>query len=54
MLNAAAQKYGLKLGAESVVAGTNIEDTIKAVGTVAHDGMRTTDEVILGIMIQND
>lgn len=32
----------------------NIEDTIKAVGTVAHDGMRTTDEVILGIMIQND
>ena len=31
MLNTAAQKYGLKLGAESVVAGTNLEEMIESV-----------------------
>ena len=30
-LNAAAQKYGLKLGAQSVVAGTNIEEAIASI-----------------------
>lgn len=30
------------------------DDTIKAVGRVAHDGMQITDEVILGIMINNE
>lgn len=32
----------------------SVDDTIKAVGTVAHEGMRITDEVILGIMINNE
>lgn len=31
MLNSAAQKYGLKLGAQHVVAGTNIDDMLKTV-----------------------
>ena len=31
MLTAAAKKYGLKLGAQNVVAGTNVEQTIKSI-----------------------
>ncbi|TWT02409.1 proline dehydrogenase family protein [Planomicrobium sp. CPCC 101079] len=31
MLTAAAKKYGLKLGAQNVVAGTNVEETIKSI-----------------------
>jgi len=31
LLNGAAKKYGLKMGAQSVVAGTNIEETIESI-----------------------
>ena len=31
LLNSTAKKYGLKLGAQSVVAGTNIEETIASI-----------------------
>lgn len=31
MLTTAAKKYGLKLGAQNVVAGTNVEETIKSI-----------------------
>jgi proline dehydrogenase len=31
VLTAAAKKYGLKLGAQNVVAGTNVEETIKSI-----------------------
>lgn len=42
MLNAAAQKYGLKLGAESVVAGTNLEEMIESVKKLNAQGMEAT------------
>ena len=31
VLNGAAKKYGLKMGAQHVVAGTNIEETIESI-----------------------
>ena len=42
MLNAAAQKYGLKLGAESVVAGTNLEEMIESVKKLNEQGIEAT------------
>ena len=42
MLNAAAQKYGLKLGAESVVAGTNLEEMIESVKKLNAQGIEAT------------
>ena len=41
-LNAAAQKYGLKLGAESVVAGTNLEEMIESVKKLNAEGIEAT------------
>lgn len=42
MLNAAAQKYGLKLGAENVVAGTNLEEMIESVKKLNAQGIEAT------------
>ena len=42
MLNAAAQKYGLKLGAESIVAGTNLEEMIESVKKLNAQGIEAT------------
>lgn len=42
MLNAAAQKYGLKLGAQSVVAGTNLEEMIESVKKLNDQGIEAT------------
>ena len=42
MLNAAAQKYGLKLGAQSVVAGTNLEEMIESVKKLNAQGIEAT------------
>lgn len=42
MLNVAAQKYGLKLGAESVVAGTNLEEMIESVKKLNAQGIEAT------------
>lgn len=42
MLNAAAQKYGLKLGAERVVAGTNLEEMIESVKKLNAHGIEAT------------
>lgn len=42
VLNSAAQKYGLKMGAQSVVAGTNIEDTIKSIKELNAHGISCT------------
>ena len=42
MLNAAAQKYGLKIGAESVVAGTNLEEMIESVKKLNAQGIEAT------------
>ncbi|MCM3567660.1 proline dehydrogenase family protein [Neobacillus mesonae] len=41
-LNAAAKKYGLKLGAQSVVAGTNIEEAIKSIKELNSHGISCT------------
>ena len=42
ILNKAAQKYGLKLGAQSVVAGTNIEEMIESVRQLNAQGISAT------------
>ena len=44
-----SQFYG---GDGIVVKG--VENTIKAVSRVAHDGMRSTDDEIIKLMIEND
>lgn len=41
-LNSAAKKYGLKLGAQSVVAGTNIEEAIKSIKELNAHGISCT------------
>ncbi|GIN41872.1 MULTISPECIES: proline dehydrogenase family protein [Heyndrickxia] len=41
-LNSAAKKYGLKLGAQNVVAGTNIEETIKSIKELNAHGISCT------------
>ena len=41
-LNGAAQKYGLKMGAQSVVAGTNIEETIESIKELNAHGISCT------------
>ena len=41
-LNSAAKKYGLKLGAQSVVAGTNIEETINSIKELNAHGISCT------------
>ncbi len=41
-LNSAAKKYGLKLGAQSVVAGTNISETIKSIKELNAQGISCT------------
>lgn len=41
-LNSAAQKYGLKMGAQSVVAGTNIQEVIKSIKKLNTQGISCT------------
>lgn len=41
-LNSAAKKYGLKLGAQSVVAGTNIEEAIQSIKDLNSHGISCT------------
>lgn len=41
-LNSTAKKYGLKLGAQSVVAGTNIEEAIKSIKNLNAQGISCT------------
>lgn len=41
-LNSAAKKYGLKLGAQSVVAGTNIQEMIQSVKELNAQGISAT------------
>ncbi len=41
-LNRTAQKYGLKMGAQSVVAGTNIEETIESIKELNKHGIACT------------
>ncbi|WP_312469488.1 proline dehydrogenase family protein [Neobacillus sp.] len=42
LLNSTAKKYGLKLGAQSVVAGTNIEEAIKSIKELNSQGISCT------------
>lgn len=42
LLNSAAQKYGLRLGAQSVVAGTNIPEVIKSMKELNAQGISCT------------
>ncbi|MGG4507270.1 proline dehydrogenase family protein [Heyndrickxia sporothermodurans] len=42
LLNSAAKKYGLKMGAQNVVAGTNIEETIKSIKELNSHGISCT------------
>ena len=42
VLTSAAKKYGLKLGAQTVVAGTNAEDTIKSIRELNQLGISAT------------
>jgi proline dehydrogenase len=41
-LNSAAKKYGLKMGAQSVVAGTNIDEVIKSIKELNAQGISCT------------
>lgn len=41
-LNAGAQKFGLKLGAQSVVAGTNIDEAIETIRHLNEQGIEAT------------
>ena len=41
-LNTAAKKYGLKLGAQNVVAGTNIDETIQSIKELNSHGIACT------------
>lgn len=41
-LNDAAKKYGLKLGAQSVVAGTTVEETMESIKTLNAQGLSCT------------
>lgn len=52
-LNQVAQKYGLHLGAQSVVAGTNIEDTIANVKQLNAQGIAATIDN-LGEFVTNE
>ncbi|HWL13404.1 MAG TPA: proline dehydrogenase, partial [Ureibacillus sp.] len=42
LLNSAAQKYGLKMGAQSVVAGTNISEVIQSMKELNAQGISCT------------
>ncbi|WP_432358793.1 proline dehydrogenase family protein [Sporosarcina sp. UB5] len=42
LLNSAAKKYGLKLGAQNVVAGTNIAETIESIKELNKHGISCT------------
>lgn len=42
LLNSAAKKYGLKMGAQHVVAGTNIEETIESIKELNKQGISCT------------
>lgn len=42
LLNSAAKKYGLKMGAQSVVAGTNISEVIKSIKELNAQGISCT------------
>ena len=42
ILNSAAKKYGLKLGAQNVVAGTNVEETIQSIKELNAHGISCT------------
>lgn len=42
LLNGAAKKYGLKLGAQNVVAGTNVEETIQSIKELNAHGISCT------------
>lgn len=42
VLNVAAKKYGLKLGAQLVVAGTNVEETIETIKKLNAEGISCT------------
>lgn len=41
-MNTAAQKYGLRLGAQSVIAGTNVEEMIESVKKLNAEGIEAT------------
>ena len=41
-LNSAAQIYGSKMGAQSVVAGTNIQETIESIKELNQQGISCT------------
>ncbi|MDP4085284.1 MAG: proline dehydrogenase family protein [Bacillota bacterium] len=42
LLNSAAKKYGLRMGAQSVVAGTNLEEAIKSIKELNSHGIACT------------
>lgn len=42
VLNSAAQKYGLKLGAQNIVAGTNIEEAVQSIKELNAHGISCT------------
>lgn len=42
VLNGAAKKYGLKMGAQHVVAGTNIEETMESIKKLNAQGISCT------------
>jgi proline dehydrogenase len=42
VLNSAAKKYGLRMGAQSVVAGTNLEEVIVSIKELNSHGISCT------------
>ncbi|MFS0576343.1 proline dehydrogenase family protein [Sporosarcina sp. 179-K 3D1 HS] len=53
-LNSAAKKYGLKLGAQNVVAGTNIEETIESIKELNAHGISCTVDNLGEFVLKKD
>lgn len=53
-LNSAAKKYGLKLGAQTVVAGTTIEETIKSIKELNSQGISCTVDNLGEFVFKNE
>ena len=54
LLNSAAKKYGLKLGAQNVVAGTNITETIESIKELNKHGISCTVDNLGEFVFERD
>ncbi|AOV07056.1 proline dehydrogenase family protein [Sporosarcina ureilytica] len=54
LLNSAAKKYGLKMGAQSVVAGTNVAETMESIKKLNAQGMSCTIDNLGEFVFEKD